>query len=320
MPDNERMVCLRLGNVRKVAQVSRAALAREMKIEPARLAAYEMVRVVVPYEIGRDFCQRFNLNQRWFATGLNPSRTYFPVDPKIEAEIIGRKPFSEMYERHLKAMVERRHADWKARRARGEELPVNAGGRDGGPKLGQSEVDYAMDILVSEITMLMGDLSLEASRVYFKEMLDRSHALIMLLGKSDPGLAEFHLGVDTLKEIKDNVRVRLTWSRLKQRLIAATEPSGKRAELARAIGVKDANINSWLVRDVEPGAGATFRLLEWVTAEEAKQRSADTTSIMSAPKAQMKQDNANHHTSESSGREKASPGKPTKASSRKRTK
>jgi len=80
--------------------------------------------------------------------------------------------------------------------------------------------------------------------------------------------------VDKVPNSEYQLDVRLTWKQLKARLNKATEPRGKRAELARAVDVYQSRLNSWLDDVQEPGAEATFRLLEWVIAEEAKTKSS----------------------------------------------
>jgi len=67
--------------------------------------------------------------------------------------------------------------------------------------------------------------------------------------------------------------MRLTWASLKSQLRKATEPRGKRAALAKSVGIYQSRLNSWLDGEEQPGAELTFRLLEWVATEEAKQQS-----------------------------------------------
>jgi DNA-binding transcriptional regulator YiaG len=55
------------------------------------------------------------------------------------------------------------------------------------------------------------------------------------------------------------------------RLRKVTKGHGKKSALARTLGVPPQRVREWLAEEVAPGGETTLRLLEWVTAEEAKQ-------------------------------------------------
>lgn len=57
------------------------------------------------------------------------------------------------------------------------------------------------------------------------------------------------------------------------RLNAATKAFGKKSELAHYLDVALPTVSVWLSGKREPSGGTTLRLLEWVQAEEAKQKS-----------------------------------------------
>lgn len=65
---------------------------------------------------------------------------------------------------------------------------------------------------------------------------------------------------------------RLFWNELRARLAAATDQYGARAALARQFGVTPQAVAEWLSGASAPTAETTLRLLEWVTAEEAKSK------------------------------------------------
>lgn len=62
------------------------------------------------------------------------------------------------------------------------------------------------------------------------------------------------------------------FARLRKRLKAATSKRGKQTQLARFLKVPPSRVNEWLAGTYEPGAEIALRMLEWVTAEEAKQK------------------------------------------------
>lgn len=61
------------------------------------------------------------------------------------------------------------------------------------------------------------------------------------------------------------------WEGLRARVLVSTADRGKRAALARELGVARQTVSGWLLGLVAPNAEMTLRLLEWVTAAEAKQ-------------------------------------------------
>jgi transcriptional regulator with XRE-family HTH domain len=57
------------------------------------------------------------------------------------------------------------------------------------------------------------------------------------------------------------------------RVAQATDERGKQASLASFLKVSPARVSEWVRGVKEPGGEYTLRLLEWVTAEEAQQKS-----------------------------------------------
>ena len=62
------------------------------------------------------------------------------------------------------------------------------------------------------------------------------------------------------------------WLRLVERVSKITSQRGDRARLARDLNVTRQAVSNWLSGASAPSAVVTLRLLEWVTAEEAKQK------------------------------------------------
>lgn len=91
---------------------------------------------------------------------------------------------------------------------------------------------------------------------------------------------------------------RSLWDKLRLRLQRATQNPGARSALARQFRVSTATVSQWLSDDerrrVYPAAENTLRLLEWVTAEEAKPQqqkragSADTRPALKTRKRKSK--------------------------------
>ena len=61
------------------------------------------------------------------------------------------------------------------------------------------------------------------------------------------------------------------WNGLRKRLARATAAHGAKIALARLFGISDAAVAQWINGTAKPSAELTLRVLEWVTAFEAKQ-------------------------------------------------
>lgn len=72
------------------------------------------------------------------------------------------------------------------------------------------------------------------------------------------------------------------------RLNVATEERGKKSELANFLGVSLPVVSVWLAGKREPGGEATLRLLEWVQAQEAKQKSSDRATTQPEQRTQLR--------------------------------
>jgi hypothetical protein len=71
-----------------------------------------------------------------------------------------------------------------------------------------------------------------------------------------------------------------------QRVKRATVPLGKKTELSRLLKVPLSQVSGWLSGVRNPSGETTLQLLEWVAAEEAKQKSPGTAST--APERQTR--------------------------------
>jgi transcriptional regulator with XRE-family HTH domain len=94
-----------------------------------------------------------------------------------------------------------------------------------------------------------------------------------------------------------------SWTGLRQRILAATRNRGDSANLARKFRVSPQAVAKWLSGASAPTAETTLRLLEWVTAEEAKQKKG-AGSVSEARPARKTQTRKSKHEKPSSERKK----------------
>jgi hypothetical protein len=90
------------------------------------------------------------------------------------------------------------------------------------------------------------------------------------------------------------------WKLLVTRLKTATSKHGAKAQLAREFGVSKQVVHAWLTGEGTPGAENTLRLLEWVTAKEAQQKSLGDAPTSPRPKTRKpKQKHSNESSKQS---------------------
>lgn len=86
------------------------------------------------------------------------------------------------------------------------------------------------------------------------------------------------------------------FARLQKRLKAATSQRGKQTELARYLKVPQPRVAEWLAGVYEPGAEITLRMLEWVTAQEAKLKQTPGSATNTARGRKTRSRNHSHET------------------------
>jgi transcriptional regulator with XRE-family HTH domain len=113
----------------------------------------------------------------------------------------------------------------------------------------------------------------------------------------DPAKSKFKLYY--AEHLPDKSRVpadsSLRWPKLRERVASLTDVWGARSQLAAFLGKSKQVVNGWLSGATAPDADTTLRLLEWVTAEEAKLKSPGSVSAPPervAPKAKKPHEEA----------------------------
>jgi transcriptional regulator with XRE-family HTH domain len=84
--------------------------------------------------------------------------------------------------------------------------------------------------------------------------------------------------LDSLTFVKHSPRVSSKLIALMERVKRAAASPGKKTELAERLDVPLSQVSGWLSGVRNPSGETTLLLLEWVTAEEAKQKSPGSAS------------------------------------------
>lgn len=101
--------------------------------------------------------------------------------------------------------------------------------------------------------------------------------------------------------------------KLFSRVSRAAKVRGTKAEIALHLGVVPQRLNDWLSGVNEPGGEITLRLLEWVTAAEAKQTKKRAGSVRARPALKTRNQKSPSNEKPKSSLQKGSPKKRRKA-------
>lgn len=297
--------------------LSRVDFAKSLGVSLSAYANYEWGNAKVPARIGWNVCHQFGINQEWLATGKEPRRPAYQLHTLMVPDDAFDGPFSLVFERYLCGEIAKRRAE--ELRATGEISSTGAMEAPMRPGVGsENALPYLIDFLKASGEKLplhlhwkLFDEVVAAIRRlnerYAAEIRKHEAAKEAPTGLAAASRWEVKSGVEIrVSQIKfdkpqifgDTSDVRLTWNDLRKRLVRATDDSGKKSEAAKFIGVNQSNLTRWINDEREPGAQAAFRILEWVTAEEAKTKSpgsADTLPEQATPKGK---DNEQVHNSE----------------------
>lgn len=283
LSDSEIAVCRRLRELRRDALLSRVAFAKAIGVDTGRYANYEHGRARLPYMVGVQVCERFDINQRWLATGKTPMRPFFKAAP-VNGE---HKSFLNVYQQDLARHVDQR---WNT-----EKVLATVGGmrEDSGfpyyPRIGAAFPEVATVALQKQISAALDELPDEAQGRYIATLVKASQAF--LRGPKNEVLTTSGIS-------EQSTPVALSLKELLNRVSAATTARGKKGELASFLRVSPSRLSEWLAGDHEPGAEVALRMLGWVLSEEAKQQTSG--GALTLPEAKTQNKRHIHETTKSS--------------------
>jgi len=321
LPRREADICQRLREIRELLKWKMPDFATELGITKDRLASYEYARAPIRFPLGRMVCERFNFNQRWFATGRSPSRHYIDVHEYFEKQIPARMLFSEAYEQFLSEHIEREleclaetfhcsveELDPKIHRI-GVTWPAGAP-HDYGlyharlldlnlerwPVAVQKQIFRTLNAVLDEF--VRSELSGKTSAMTPRLALEKA-----LSGYDKHNLTSNTVVSTVAPAVKKEIR---TWPELREELKTLTSQRGAKAALADACGVTPQAVSAWLREEYSPEADTVLWLLRWV---ENPQRSLTSTknsgSVAPAPESKTQIKGKAVHVQSKTGRAKA---------------
>ncbi|MCC6820607.1 MAG: helix-turn-helix transcriptional regulator [Verrucomicrobia subdivision 3 bacterium] len=274
MPEREQQICARLRVFRESTKLSRATFAREIGVDQFRLASYELGRAPLRYGLADLLCAKFNVNQRWLATGLGEQRHYYDIycPPSSEENQL----FSLVFDRFLDNGMKEWDRGMEALAGAGTALASNPNPTTGeqSRKREKSPAKTAAWYVEFLIPYLVGELPLAVVEGYVETMLEAHR---VFLAANDGQIEALADTPNVKKSLLDNITVigkhsdvKLTMHALLARLNKATTQHGMKSKLAKYMGVPLPNVSQWLSGEREPAGETTLRLLTWVEQQERK--------------------------------------------------
>lgn len=284
LDDREVAICRRFREARLRAKWRMPDFARALEIPRDRLASYEYARSPIRYALAKRMCDRFNINQRWLATGRLPSRHYVDIHAFVESQIPDKMLFSEAYEAFLSGPIDNEITRVaKSLCCTEQEIEDNwqrigISGPVGSPGLKLSEL-YHERLLALRLQQMPEGIE---KKIYqqLNAVLDQSlpggvlgrnfkgsAAKRDLANRSQQGISCGKLSVDkapasgTVPGMSSEIP---TWKQLVSALARLTKSPGAKAQLAKDLRTSRQNVNKWLSGAGAPSAELTLDVFRWV--------------------------------------------------------
>lgn len=270
LSDLELLVTSSLIRFRNELKMPRSVFAMELGVSSDKLANYEYGKASVPYALYRTLNLKYKLNPHWLAqTALGPSRHYRTWDDSaFISKISPRAKFLDVYNKYMRNQPRRDLLDVR------ESLSELA-----------AFAEYLWDS-TSDLTLLNG---LSPDLVELIEYTAAALTEAYAVQPRKPLTEKNEFSVDSVTDSSNTSGVDSPLSKLLNRVRRSCAAHGRKAQLAKFLGVPMPRISEWLGGVQQPGGETTLRMLEWVTAEEAKQtKSPGSVEAPPEPKTRLK--------------------------------
>lgn len=258
----EREICGRVREIRKRASLSQKEFANVLGLTRAQVAALDMTWYPLRYGAADRLCQRFNICQRWLATGLDPARGYVEIRPEIAIGIGARELFSAAYERNIA------HSVKLAVRANEELERALASDPQAADKIRENQ-------LYNLALMWFSRIPPHLYQAYFGALMAASSEFYQKHKREIPLQSQVRIVENNDKKdltqsasVVKYAPVKATFPSFLARLNRATEETGKKSQLAEYLGAPAASVSRWLSGQREPGGEITLKMLRWVELQE----------------------------------------------------
>lgn len=244
MPEREQQICSRLRVFRESTKLTRAAFAREIGVDPLRLASYELGRAPVRFDLAWRVKEKFHLSLVWLFKEVGNMRGNYAVSAACvpTPDML----FSKAYEFYIgQALID---AKAGLHEFPNDEILFATVAK--GSKLSGLELDSLFDRLKTRIP----------KRIWpgFRASMDQCAAqAVEYLRKGVLTHSETHVKTAA---VKPQPQLPILLDELKK----ATAEPGKKSALAKFLGAPLASVSRWLSGEREPGGEITLRMRYWL--------------------------------------------------------
>jgi transcriptional regulator with XRE-family HTH domain len=296
MPQRELEICARVRLFRKEhLKWSQPTFARELQVDSFYLSNLEQGRTPLRFALANRMLAAFPLDPQWLRSGEGPMLApgKYPKETYPSANDDERGLFSTVFDEKIAPFVGA-NTDLRLRRLGSFSHLVGFG--DASPQCRLSAHWALSEDLFRWLTQIpdahfvhflksvqkhAADTIEQYEKDSSKIVSQRLHDMIRLRDRSE--LRKFLLTKKRKEELTNNEEALDSSPAVKMSLVqgviakvkAATEARGSRSRLAGYLGVPPQRLNDWLSGEHEPSAETALRLLDWVTANEAKQKAPE---------------------------------------------
>lgn len=288
LPLGELAICKRVREERRGTLLNQSQFASSIGLTRDQLASIESGRVPLRADAGLGLCLQLDVNPLWLAYGDEYEQPHWIGFSGFGALPQSPPLFSELIAANKQSYATVRDAAFARRQPR-----IFTGDRQ---FRGLTAEQKAILLLLEQwgIRILPSDYWALA-----RHMRRAADNFDLVKGALTSAAQERILSHMTPRTIS-------YWGDLRRRLISATNTLGAQAELARYLKVTRQAVSEWLRRsDRAPSAEKTLRLLEWVTAEEAKQQKKRAGSASTRPALKTRKDKSTTNEKDKSDQKKS---------------
>lgn len=278
----EKAVCRRVAEVRRSLGLSQSEFAKELGIGRDGLSSIEIGRAPLRFELGDKICSAMAVTPWWLAEGKEPREWPARIVIRANGPIPARMLFSAAYKQFLKPgfdldgpppITPEQKAEWQLDQIAGKESELIISLHR---ELLLPLIEFALNAYEDAgLPDHLRDVLRKGLAAVVKDFIERHISEISAARAVVPAGATAknpHFDVDDSVNSAKVAGMASPFERLLVRLNEAAGAAGKKTELATFLNAPLESVSRWLSDKREPGGDVTLRMLQWVEAQEAKNK------------------------------------------------
>lgn len=318
----EAEICRRVREVRADTKLSRVAFASEVALDTAVLRRIEDARILLRYDVAWRIVNRWIVSAKWLATGEGGrwSRVAIPRSEALNLPV--NALFSAVFDKLQAAAYAvgegRAEEDSVQRRVRMQWV-LHRLVEEWLIKIPDDKVDEFINTLTTSSREWMGQLPADKPENIEQRkslLADRSEVdALSRMYRATPAIPA-SLRADTFGNCQNDLTIAgaaitvasdmSRWEELRRKLQPLLSGHGRKAALARELGLTRAAVSAWFKRKSAsaPQGETLLQLQAWLAAEESKQQKSPANVDASAEPKTKPRTESKHETKTKSGRKK----------------